>query len=390
MNLTSKRRCRPLFVDCILRLIPGLMIACAALGCDERPEGAGAAGSGGAGGSGAGGTGGEADPFAGGAPLDVAVPQEGRILVDLDEVTVAGDGDGWELAFEAQDVFTNGGASGSGKGAAFGPFEAVELLAAEVPEHPFLIEDEPGGAFHDWYAYDGAAHALYSRYHVHGVRRGGAVFKVQILGYYGEVAGAPASALYSLRLARVTEAGAEQTVTLEGIDASAGGVSGTDSDPGACLVLETGEILALTPVEAAASADWDLCFRRSSVSVNGGLGGPGGVEAVDLDAGATAAETLEEVMKRTAESELARFDEVTFAALSGSGLAWHGDRIVSAFSDQWLVPGSSPLAPADFAWLVAGSDGVTPFLVAFESLSGATDNHPGTVRLRVKHIGGTL
>lgn len=368
----------------------GVVIACAALGCEEVP---GDTGAGGTGGSGGGDTGGAAaggsDPFEGAAAIDVAVPETGRAFVDLDTTAVASEGSPWDLAFEGQDVFTNGGASGSGQGAAFGPFEAETFLGDEVPEHPFLIEDEAGGAFLDWYAYDGTVHALYGRYHVHGVKRGDDLFKVQILGYYGEVAGAPASALYSLRFARVSEPGVEPTVTLEGIDATAGGVSGTDADPSTCLVLVTGETLALTPAEAAASKDWDLCFRRASISVNGGIGGPGGVLAVDLDRGATAAETLEEVMKRTAESMLARFEEVAWAALSDPELPWRGDRVVSAFSDQWTVPGSSPLAPADFTWLVAGADGVTPFFVAFESLTGATDDHPGTVRLRVKHIGGS-
>lgn len=375
-------------------VIVGLAAAWGGLGCEEVPADGGNGGGGGgavsAGGSGGGGGAGAAGdgPFASGAPLDVEIPPGERVFVDLDSVAVVSEGDGWDLAFEGVDVFTNGGASGPGEGAAFGPFEAAEFAADEVPEHPFLIEDEPGGAFLDWYAYDGAAHALYSRYHLYGVRRGGEVFAVQVLGYYGEIAGAPVSAVYSLRFARVTEEGPGETITLEGLDASAGGVSGTESDPSACLRLGTGEGLSLTPAEAASSTEWDLCLRRSSVSVNGDLGGPGGVQAVDLDRAATAGETLEEVMERTAESELGRFEAVTFEALSDPALPWRGDRVVSAFSDQWIEPGSSPPEPAPAAWLVAGADGVTAFFVAFESFSNATGDHPGTVRLRVKHIGG--
>lgn len=366
----------------------GTSLACAALGCEEVAGDAsgGGGGAGGAGGAAAGGGG----PFEGGTPVEVAVPDTGKVYVDLDTAAVVDEGVDWDLAFEGQDVFTNGGASGEGQGAAIGPYDPPVFLESEVPEHPFLIEDEAGGAFFDWYAYDGTVHALYSRHHVYGVRRGDALFKAQILGYYGEVAGAPASAIYSLRVARVTASGAEAAVTLEGIDATAGGVSGTEADPSACLILATGETFPLTLAEAAGSKEWDLCFRRSSISVNGGLGGPGGVEAVDLDRDATASETLEEVMARTAESELARFEAVTFAQLSDAKLPWRGDRIVSAFSDRWILPGSSPLAPESFTWLVAGADGTTPFFVAFESFVGATDTHPGTVRLRVKRIGGSL
>ncbi|MEZ4294359.1 MAG: HmuY family protein [Polyangiaceae bacterium] len=369
----------------------GAFMACAALGCEEIPQGSAAdpgVGGGGAGAGASGGDGGALDPFGAAAAVDIEVPQAGRARVDLDSASVTEDSGSWDLAFEGQDVLTNGGVSGDGEGAAFGPFEREAFLGDEVPEHPFLIEDKPGGAFLDWYAYDSASHVLYSRYHVQGVKRGDSLFKVQILGYYGEVEGAPAGALYSVRFAQVSKTGPAETVTLSAVDATAGGVSGGDSDPSACLVLATANVLALTPAQAAQSKEWDLCFRRAGVSVNGGTGGPAGVLAVDLDRAATAGETLGEVEKRTADSELARFESVTFAALSDEALPWRGDRVVSAFSDAWTVPGSSPLAPAPFTWLVAGADGVTPFFVAFESFSGATDDHPGTVRLRVKHIGG--
>lgn len=375
------------------RLVAGLIVCVAAcgagLGCEEVPGDTAAGGGGGQGGAGTTSSSTE-DPFASGAVVEVEVPAEGRALVDLDSAAVTQDEGGWDLAFEGQDVFTNGGASGSGKGAAFGPFDAPAFLGDEVPEHPFLIEDEAGGAFLEWYAYEGTTHALYSRFHVYGVRRGDDVFKVQVLGYYGDVAGAPVSAVYSVRVARVTASGVGTTSVVEGIDATAGGVSGTEADPSACLTLATLGTAALTPAEAAASKDWDLCFRRASISVNGGLGGPGGVEAVDLDREGTAREALEDVKKLTAASELGRFDAVTHAELSDPKLPWRGDRIVSAFSDKWIEPGSSPAAPASATWLVAASDGKTPFFVAFESFTGATANRPGTVRLRVKAIGGSL
>lgn len=385
------------------RLVVAVLLACGgagSLGCEEIPADAGSGGAGGAGAAGASGGGGagagtgtetgEEDPFAGGKVVDVEVPASGRVHVDLDTESVVEAGAEWDLAFDGQDVFTNGGVSGGGEGAAFGPFVPAAFLGDEVPEHPFLIEDEAGGAFLDWFAYDGATHSLYSRFHVYGVRRGEDVFKVQVLGFYGEVAGAPVSAVYSMRVARVTKAGVEATVVIEGVDATAGGVAGTEADPSGCVVLATGETLALTPEEAAKSEAWDLCFRRAGVSVNGGIGGPGGVEAVDLDREATEGETLEGVMKLTAASELGRFDAVTGVELSDAALPWHGDRIVSAFSDHWIEAGSSPIAPAKATWLVAAADGVTPFFVAFESFTGATEDHPGTVRVRVKKIGGGL
>lgn len=349
------------------------------LGCDD----AGPSGTGGAGG---GTTTTDTDPFASGDPMDVTVPESGRVWVDLDTRKEVGSDAAWELAFEGKDVFTNGGESGTGMGSAFGPLDAVDFVSEEVPYYPFLIEDEPGGAFVKWYAYDGGAHVLYGRYHVYGVRRGDALYKVQVLGFYGEVAGAPVAAIYSLRYAPVTSAGPGQTVTLQDVDATAGGSAGTDADPSACLTLSSGEVKLMLPAEAAASPDWDLCFRRAAISVNGGLGGPGGVEAVDLDREKTASEKLADVMALTADSELPRFEAAGYKELTDAALPWSVDRILSAFTNLWLVPGSSPIEPQPYAWLVAGADGTTAFLVAFEGFTGATDTGPGTVHLRVRKL----
>jgi hypothetical protein len=372
-----------------LRSAIAILIGCSALGCDEIPndDAAGRSSPGGGAPSGAGGSGGS--PFEKGTLLEV--PSEpGPVYVDLDAPAVVTASDAWELEIDNLDVFTNGGASGSGSSKAFGPLDAVQFIADGVPSDiPFMIEDEPGGAFFDWYEYDGGTHALYSRYHVIGVRRGEELFKVQVLGYYGEVEGAPISALYQLRTARVTAQGVEATTLWENVDGTAGG-GATDADPSGCIVLSTGARLALTPAEAAASSEWDLCFRRDSISVNGEEGGPGGVEAVNLQAAALATETLEEVKDRTAASELAAFEGVDHAVLTTPGLAWRGDGVVSAFSGKWLEPGKSPLEPVRATWLVAGSDGETPFFVAFDGFTGSTASSVGTIQLRVKRIGGSL
>ena len=77
-------------------------------------------------------------------------------------------------------------------------------LAFDVP---FLVADTAGGTFLGWYAYDGGTHTLYSRYHVYALRSGDQLYKLQLLGYYGDVAGAPVSALYQLRYAAVNTDG---------------------------------------------------------------------------------------------------------------------------------------------------------------------------------------
>ena len=172
------------------------------------------------------------------------------------------------------------------------------------------------------------------------------------------------------------------TQTLTNLDGTAGGLEEPESAPSACVDLGTGKITALTPDAAHASSAWHLCFRRDRISVNGDQGGPRGITAVDLDADATASEVIADLKLRTAASTLPRFEKVTRAELTDPKLAYHGDRIVSAFSDHWIDPASSPLAPVSATWLVAASDGEKMHLITFDSFDKRTDKSPGTVQLR--------
>jgi len=346
---------------------------------------------------------GGASSSAGGEPSeDSSIGTELRIDVEVDVPTLVQlstasgihvDGDyqvsgDWDLAFQGWDLFTNGGVSGAGKGGAFGPLPFTYFLAAEDPtDVPFLIEDKAAGAFRDWYVYDGKWHTLYSRFHAYGVRRGDRVFKVQLLGYYGEVQGAPISALYQIRYAEVTPGANGSVVVVKNLDATAGGLGGDANAPSGCLTLGTGEQQALTPKAALESSSWDLCFRRDSVSVNGGLGGPGGVTAVDLDAAETEGEILDTVKVLTPEGEAASFDAVNFETLNAPELEYHGDRIVSAFTDAWVDRSvEPPTLPQDSTWLVVGADGKSRYLLGFTGLKNSTAEAARTVVMRIQQV----
>jgi hypothetical protein len=330
-----------------------------------------------------------------GTELRIPVPESGRVYVKLATpaiVTPGGDprtSTDWDIAFEGFDVFTNGGGSGSGKGAGFGPLDAITFIEATAPQAPFLTQDKAGGAFRDWYSYEGAAHALWSRYHVYGVRDGSRLWKAQILAYYGQRDGAAVAALYKIRYAELTSgaSGASgATKELSDLDGTAGGLAASTSAPSECLDLGTGARMALAPDAARTSTVWHLCFRRDSISVNGGIGGPRGVNAVDLDADKTAGETADGVKAKTADSEKAAFDAALAASFDGK--TFRGDRVVSAFSDTWIDATKSPLAPANAAWLVQDAAGTQKFLLGFTSFQSPTSKSPGTVVVRVKPVKG--
>lgn len=292
----------------------------------------------------------------------------------------------WDLAFVGYDVLTNGGISGSGGGKAFGPLDVSYFAFPDEPvDVPFLIADAAGGVFLRWYAYDGSNHTLYSRYHLYGLRSGAELYKLQILGYYGEVAGAPVSALFHLRYAAVTPDGSGETHEITDLDGTLDGDASDSNVASGCLVLATGETLRLTPAEAAASTAWDICFRREAISVNGELGGPGDVAGVDLDADATSDEALALVKKRTAGSTSAAFDTADEATLTAPNLVYRGDYVTSAFTGKWADLRQTPPAPVpSTAFLVVGADGQARFIVAARSFEGASSASPGTVTLAIQ------
>lgn len=337
-----------------------------------------------------GGADGGTEPFAASEELKVAVPAGARVYVKLTSPpTIVTPADpktdkGWDLAFEGLDVFTNSGPSGSGGGSAFGPLEPVVFLDDVAPAVPFLAPDTTGGAFVRWWLYGGAAasHALFTRFHVYGVKDGDKQYKVQVLNYYGVRDGAPTAALYRVRWAELTAAGIGPVKELSDLDGIAGGTQALPTTKSECLDLGTSARTMLTPAEARVSSAWHLCFRRENISVNGEVGGPRGVTAVDLDADKSANERLADFLEKTPESEQARFDAVNAASLAGQTL--RGDRVVSAFGTLWLERGASPPAPSKTAWLVVGADGSSKYLVGFARFEGASAAAPGTIVLRVK------
>ncbi|MFO7178771.1 MAG: HmuY family protein [Pseudomonadota bacterium] len=368
------------------RLFAVSALAVVACGPDDRPVSASGENSGPGGGSGSGGEGNE---------LRIRVSASATTLVRLatpEVIDVDGTPDEsleWDLAFQGWDVFTNGGVSGPGSGAAFGPLPTFYLLFPDEPlDVPFLIADRTGGAFVGWYAYGGGAHSVYSRHHVYGIETGDRRYKLQILGYYGDVEGVPVSALYRIRYAEVTEDGVGPTELVENLDATANGAPTDPDEPSGCLALASGKTLALTPDEMRSSTAWDLCFRRDAVSVNGELGGPGDVSAVDLDAAETEDETLDEVRERTAESELPRFEAVDHAALTARHLEYRGDRVTSAFTNKWFDR-STREPRLDVAWYVVGADGRSKYFVAFTGVEDAKGDAPGTIVLRVVPVPST-
>lgn len=123
----------------------------------------------------------------------VEVPAAGRIAFDFETGTVTETG--WDIAFEGYTIRVNGGISGSGSAAAVPVEDAFEALTdlLEVPSSAYRA-DSYGGVFntHRWYRYNltGQDHQIWPTFDVYLIRKGDAVYKIQLINYYS-AAGEP-------------------------------------------------------------------------------------------------------------------------------------------------------------------------------------------------------
>ncbi len=112
----------------------------------------------------------------------------------------------WDLGFNNFNIFQNNDPFGIGDCAAFNAFTENSIDPTDIdefiaqPAGAPLFPDIPSSALSEWYEYLGApTHALASHLYIYLVKAGGAVYKVQILSYYGDPGGAPTSAIYTFR-----------------------------------------------------------------------------------------------------------------------------------------------------------------------------------------------
>lgn len=139
--------------------------------------------------------------------------------------------------------------------------------------------------------------------------------------------------------------------------------------------LATGDLVTPTP-SANESGAWDVAFNVTSVMLNGGEAGPGGV--VGYCVCQNAAATDEQVLDMTAESELAGFEAVTAVP---AGVAWTEDALTPALTGWYTGAGASAAADPSRTFLVrlAGGDGYAKLHIT--GIEGASATAPGTVTL---------
>jgi hypothetical protein len=285
----------------------------------------------------------------------------------------------WDIRFvQGYNLLTNSGPSGKGRGGAVGPLDSLQFIFDTAPPAS-PTPDRAAGTLTNWFTFTEAG--VTSRYHIYGVRTEQGLYKVQVLSYHSTLDEESTSGYYRIRYASLSADAAGETQELAEVDASAGGVSPTADAKGACLQFADGTLSAKAPAEWSTQKDWDLCFRRTSVVSNGGFNGPGSVEVADLDT----SRSFDEAQPRTPETELKRFESVSFADFSHA--IFRPDNAVdSSIGQRWLSNSGPPVELTDGIWLVQGADAVSLFLLLVESAKDSRADTPGRVTLRVKPV----
>lgn len=139
--------------------------------------------------------------------------------------------------------------------------------------------------------------------------------------------------------------------------------------------LADSSIVAPSPA-ANLSAEWDIAFLGTNVTLNGGAAGPGGVTAACLCQNAAASN--DEVLAMTAQSELADFEAVTAVPV---GLTFVSDALTPAMNGWMTGTGTEAVAQSNATWLVRLSDSTSYAAVRVKAIASPTATHAGSVTL---------
>lgn len=177
------------------------------------------------------------------------------------------------------------------------------------------------------------------------------------------------STFFLVSLAACNDAVTEPPLPVEGsftVDASTAWVYVSLSDSA---------IVSPTP-SARESSAWDIAFNATSVTLNGGAAGPGGVTGACLCQNAAASDA--EILAMTAGSEESDFAAVTAVPSTASFVS---DQLTPAMSGWYTGAGSSAAADANRTFLVRLADGASFAKARVTAIENASGTSAGRVTL---------
>ncbi len=137
----------------------------------------------------------------------------------------------------------------------------------------------------------------------------------------------------------------------------------------------------VTPADLHTSPDWDIALNATSVMLNGGEAGPGGVAGFCICQNANASN--EALRQMTPASELADFTSVTSAQIPTSPQAWRQDSVALAITGWWTYDATTHTVSANpsAVWALHTATGTPYVKLHVTALANATRASAGTVHL---------
>ena len=138
---------------------------------------------------------------------------------------------------------------------------------------------------------------------------------------------------------------------------------------------------AVTVADPRAGTAWDIAVFATSVMLNGGAAGPGGIEGWCLCQNASASGA--EVRAMTPASQLAAFQAVTAADAPADPEAWTSDALAPAIAGWYAYDAATHRVSASpqTTFYVRTAEGDAWARLHVTALAGATRDHAGTVTL---------
>lgn len=138
---------------------------------------------------------------------------------------------------------------------------------------------------------------------------------------------------------------------------------------------------AVTVASPATDPGWDIAVNATSVMLNGGAAGPGGMAGWCLCQNEAASN--DQVRAFTAETQLAAFQAATAAAAPAAGDAWTPDALAPAVAGWWSYNATTHAVTADPSkvFYVRTAEGTGFAKLRVLSLADAQRAHAGTVTI---------
>lgn len=153
-----------------------------------------------------------------------------------------------------------------------------------------------------------------------------------------------------------------------------------DASKGWAVVDLDTEARTVQVADASTSAAWDIAMNATSVMLNGGAAGPGGVVGHCLCQNASA--TNDQVGAMTPEGQLAAFEAVTAAQVPAADSLWTAEKLTPAISGWWAYDATTHAVSAVPArvWKIRAAEDA-PVYAKFHVLrvEGAGRTHAGRV-----------